>query len=172
MTKKISKVSKDKQTAKGNPKKEKTSKFAKYFTSKGISMDDIAKKTDLSRNCLLSLWKGGNSNLSSIKLVSLIYEVDILKISDVKASVLKRKVRRDYDKTTFTKFRLYCLKNGISQEDIMDETFLSKGCVHGMWNNGKSSTKSIKLVSLVFNIDEENLREMMTEFVDFKNISI
>ncbi len=68
-----------------------------------------------------------------------------------------------------TKFKKWCIKNGIQQLDIRKKTKLSIGCIHSTWNDGKATGSTIKLISLVYNINEAKLKKMITTFVKSKD---
>jgi len=63
-----------------------------------------------------------------------------------------------------TKFKIWCIKEGITQVRIQLDTKLSIGCIHSTWNEGKANDSTIKLISLVYNIDEVKLKKMITTF--------
>lgn len=74
-------------------------------------------------------------------------------------------IRRD----NATQFKIWCIDNSIQQEQIRNDTHLSIGCIHSTWNLGKASPSTIKLLSLVYKIDEKLLKKMITTFVNKKN---
>jgi hypothetical protein len=63
-----------------------------------------------------------------------------------------------------TKFKIWCIKEGITQVQIQNDTKLSIGCIHSTWNEGKANDSTIKLISLVYNLDEPKLKKMITTF--------
>ncbi len=62
-----------------------------------------------------------------------------------------------------SKFRIWCFQRGIQQKDIKEKTKLSVGCIHSMWNSGKSTLSSIRAVALAYDIDEAKLAKMISE---------
>ncbi len=64
-----------------------------------------------------------------------------------------------------TLFKIWCIKNNVSQVKIAEDTKLSVGCVHTMWNDGKATASTIKLLSLVYGIEEKKLKHMINTFV-------
>ena len=85
-----------------------------------------------------------------------------------KKTTATKKVKKDSEKKTkkghATKFKFWCLKEGITQVQIRDETKLSIGCIHATWNEGKATDSTIKLISLVYNLDEQKLKNMINTF--------
>ena len=69
-------------------------------------------------------------------------------------------------KSKMTKFRVWCLKNGIAQITMNQDTYLSLGSINNMWHVGKSNDSTILLVSLVYELDFEELKTMITTFED------
>jgi len=64
-----------------------------------------------------------------------------------------------------TQFKVWCITIGIEQKDIRRDTKLSIGCIHSTWNLGKASPSTIKLLSLVYKMDETKLKRMINTFV-------
>jgi hypothetical protein len=81
-----------------------------------------------------------------------------VKKKEVKTAPVKIKVSK-------TKFRIYCLENGITQNDIRDKTDLSIGCIHGAWNSGTSTPSTINKIATAFDIDKDILSKMIKEKV-------
>lgn len=77
----------------------------------------------------------------------------------------KTAVLQTKKKKKVTEFKLWCIKNQITQRKMAKDTELSVGCVHGMFNHGKANKSVIKLVSLVYKIDEPELKRMLTSIV-------
>jgi hypothetical protein len=67
-----------------------------------------------------------------------------------------------------TEFKIWCIRSGIEMKDIRRDTKLSIGCIHALWNVGKASESTIKLLSLVYDINENKLKRMITTFVNKK----
>lgn len=65
-----------------------------------------------------------------------------------------------------TKFRIWCMKKGITQINIHDETYLSLGSINNMWHIGKSNDSTILLMSIVYKIDFDELKKLITTFED------
>lgn len=65
---------------------------------------------------------------------------------------------------TPTKFRIWCMKKGLTQRQIKKDTNLAIGTIHAMWYKGNANSSSIKLLSLVYKIDEQKLSNMIHEF--------
>ncbi len=68
-----------------------------------------------------------------------------------------------------TEFKIWCIKNNIEMKNIRNDTKLSIGCIHALWNVGKASPSTIKLLSLVYDINESKLTKMITTFVNKKD---
>lgn len=68
-----------------------------------------------------------------------------------------------------TEFKIWCIRNGIEMKDIRRDTKLSIGCIHSTWNLGKATESTIKLLSLVYDINEKKLSKMIKTFVTKKN---
>jgi hypothetical protein len=85
------------------------------------------------------------------------------KVSNKKA--INKKVKNPVvNNNNATKFKIWCIKEGITQVQIQNDTKLSIGCIHSTWNEGKATDSTIKLISLVYNLDEAKLKNMMTTF--------
>lgn len=85
------------------------------------------------------------------------------KVSNKKA--INKKVKKPtVNNNNATKFKIWCIKEGITQVQIQNETKLSIGCIHSTWNEGKANDSTIKLISLVYNLDEVKLKNMITTF--------
>ncbi len=69
-----------------------------------------------------------------------------------------------------TEFKIWCIRNGMEMKDIRRDTKLSIGCIHSTWNLGKANESTIKLLSLVYDINEKKLAKMITTFVNKKQI--
>lgn len=80
-------------------------------------------------------------------------------------------IKRKFLERNATEFKIWCVDNGIEMKDIRRDTKLSIGCVHGLWNVGKASPSTIKLLSLVYDIDESKLSKMVMTFVNKNNNS-
>ncbi len=63
-----------------------------------------------------------------------------------------------------TVFKVWCRNNNISQNDIVASTSLSAGCVHHLWTDGSASKSTIKLLSLVYGINEGSLENLIHTF--------
>lgn len=63
-----------------------------------------------------------------------------------------------------TKFRFWCLKKGITQINIKNETYLSLGSINNMWHVGKSNDSTILLMSIIYKIDFDELKKLITTF--------
>lgn len=63
-----------------------------------------------------------------------------------------------------TKFKIWCMKQSITQVDIRKATKLSIGCIHATWNEGKASDSTIKLISLLYDIEESKLKKLIKTF--------
>jgi hypothetical protein len=63
-----------------------------------------------------------------------------------------------------TKFMLWCIKNKITQRKLRKDTNLSIGTIQATWYKGRANASTIKLISLVYNLDEEKVKKMISEF--------
>jgi hypothetical protein len=63
-----------------------------------------------------------------------------------------------------TKFMLWCIKNNITQRRLRKDTNLSIGTIQATWYKGSANASTIKLISLVYNLDEEKVKKMISEF--------
>jgi len=70
------------------------------------------------------------------------------------------------NKQATTKFMLWCIKHNITQRQIKRDTNLSIGTIHSMWYKGKANASSIKLIALVYSLDEEKVKKMIRQFDD------
>jgi len=75
-----------------------------------------------------------------------------------------KKITKTISINNATKFKIWCIKEGITQVQIRVDTKLSIGCIHATWNEGKATDSTIKLISLVYNLDESKLKKMITTF--------
>lgn len=66
--------------------------------------------------------------------------------------------------TQATKFKMWCVKHNLTQRQIKRDTNLSIGTIHSMWHKGTANASSIKLLSLVYGLDEQKLIKMIQEF--------
>ena len=67
-----------------------------------------------------------------------------------------------------TQFKLWCIGKGITQKKIHKDTKLSIGCIHATWTDGKAAESTIKLISLVYKINEAELTEMINTITTVK----
>jgi len=84
-----------------------------------------------------------------------------------KKKIVKKKAAKKtplVNNNNATKFKIWCIKEGITQVQIQNDTKLSIGCIHSTWNEGKANDSTIKLISLVYNLDEAKLKNMITTF--------
>lgn len=69
-----------------------------------------------------------------------------------------------------TLFKKFCREKKLIQKDIREKTTISIGCIHNMWNDGKASPSTIKLLFLVYGetykLTEKDIKGMITTFVD------
>lgn len=86
-----------------------------------------------------------------------------------KKKVQKKDATKDNKAITSTQFKAWCFKNSISQVKLREDTKLSIGCIHGLWNMGKATASTIKLVALVYGLDEEKLKKKITTFEKVDN---
>jgi hypothetical protein len=63
-----------------------------------------------------------------------------------------------------TRFKIWCVKRNLTQRQIRKDTNLSIGTIHSMWYKGKANESNMKLISLVYKIEEEKLKRLITEF--------
>lgn len=82
----------------------------------------------------------------------------------IKNNIQKEPVRK------MSYFKVWCAEKGILQKDIRRDTKLSIGCIHSLWNEGKASESTIKLLSLVYNLKEEKIKEMVNKLVPYKKM--
>src|SRR3954462_15688221 len=71
------------------------------------------------------------------------------------------KVKKEPRTKHVTKFKIWCIENGITQVKICEDTKLSIGCIHATWNDGKANDSTIKLIAMVYNLDEVKLKKMI-----------
>jgi hypothetical protein len=86
------------------------------------------------------------------------------KIPNKKGAKKTSKKSTNNNSNNATKFKIWCIKEGITQVQIRTDTKLSIGCIHATWNEGKATDSTIKLISLVYNLDEAKLKKMITTF--------
>jgi hypothetical protein len=84
----------------------------------------------------------------------------------------KAKINKKNFEKNATEFKIWCIKNKIEMQDIRRDTKLSIGCIHGLWNVGKANESTIKLISLVYKINEKELNGMVTTFVSKNNKAV
>lgn len=63
-----------------------------------------------------------------------------------------------------TEFKMWCVKEGLTQRQIKKDAKLSIGTIHAMWYKGSANEANIKLLSLVYKIDEQKLQKMIKKF--------
>ena len=82
----------------------------------------------------------------------------------------EKKERKERKPRKVTEFRIFCKENRIYQEEIREKTKLSIGCIHSMWNDGKATRSTIKLLYLTFGkkyeLEEENIEQMIKTFAE------
>lgn len=76
----------------------------------------------------------------------------------------KKKSKKNIKKST--KFKIWCIKQGITQRQIHKDTCLSIGTIHSMWHKGKANASSIKLISLVYKLTDDSTKKMISLFED------
>lgn len=65
-----------------------------------------------------------------------------------------------------TQFQMWCMQQKITQKEIRNKTYLSYGSINNMWHSGHSNDSTILLVSLVYELDFNKLKKMVTTFID------
>ena len=94
------------------------------------------------------------------------YIEKIMSVTKIKSKVKKRtKVNKKFLEKNATEFKIWCIKNKIEMQHIRRDTKLSIGCIHALWNVGKANESTIKLLSLVYKINEKEVSDMVTTFV-------
>jgi hypothetical protein len=81
------------------------------------------------------------------------------------SSTIKKKKSNNLMENNATQFKMWCIDNGIEQKDIRRDTKLSIGCIHSTWNLGKATPSTVKLISLVYKLNEKELNDMIHTFV-------
>ncbi|MEM4271261.1 MAG: hypothetical protein QXO70_04175 [Candidatus Pacearchaeota archaeon] len=87
-----------------------------------------------------------------------------MKSATAKKSKSKSKKEIPIKKQATTKFMLWCIKHNITQRQIKRDTNLSIGTIHSMWYKGKANASNIKLIALVYSLDEDKVSKMIHEF--------
>lgn len=82
-----------------------------------------------------------------------------------KSKKKKKNNKKSIGSKKITNFKLYCVKNNITQVKLRELTELSIGCIHATWHDGHASNSTIKLISLVLKMTEKSIRELITTFV-------
>lgn len=86
-----------------------------------------------------------------------------MKIKKKAATKKQQKVKMP-EETQVTKFKMWCVKNDLTQRQIKRDTKLSIGTIHSMWYKGSANAANIKLLSVIYKIDEVKLTKMIQEF--------
>lgn len=80
-----------------------------------------------------------------------------------------KKVKKPRVPRKITEFRKFCKDNQIIQEEIRDKTRLSIGCIHSIWNDGKATESTVKLLYLTlgkrYKLQESEIEQMIKTFV-------
>lgn len=63
-----------------------------------------------------------------------------------------------------TKFKIWCIKQNLTQRKIRKDTELSIGTIHSTWYKGNANASVVKLLSLVYKIDETKVKKMIQTF--------
>lgn len=85
----------------------------------------------------------------------------------VTAKKAKKKVSvepRTNEVQKITKFNIWCRKNKLTQRQIRKDTELSIGTIHSTWYKGTANASVVKLLSLVYKIDEAKVEKMIKTF--------
>lgn len=63
-----------------------------------------------------------------------------------------------------TKFKIWCIKQNLTQRQIRKDTELSIGTIHSTWYKGTANASVVKLLSLVYKIEEKKVEKMIQTF--------
>lgn len=77
---------------------------------------------------------------------------------------MSKKKKKSPNQKKITRFKIWCMKNGITQRQIHRDTLLSIGTIQSMWMKGNANGSTIKLISLVYNLDENEAKNLITTF--------
>ncbi len=85
-----------------------------------------------------------------------------------KKTAAKKKTKKSKVKKVkgITQFKLWCVKNSITQVELRKQTELSIGCIHATWHDGRASKSTIKLIALTLGKDENEIQSMISNFVE------
>lgn len=87
------------------------------------------------------------------------------KVSNSK-KVDSKNQQKEQVKLKCTQFQMWCMQQKITQKEIRNKTYLSFGSINNMWHSGHSNDSTILLVSLVYKLDFNRLKKMVTTFID------